>query len=120
MRRLMKNGSGSTKSASGRSRTKVSKAASIWRLVLVLKTRICSPMACAADATSLNVDSAVVALAGLTNTATRVAPGTNARRSSSRLCRQFRGEEIDAGQVAARPREAGDKTKPDRVFVDDE
>jgi hypothetical protein len=34
------------------------------------------------------------------------------------LCRQFPGEEIDTGQAAARTREAGDKTKPDRVFVD--
>ena len=29
-------------------------------------------------------------------------------------------EKIDAGRVAARPGEAGDKTKPDRVFADAE
>ena len=29
-------------------------------------------------------------------------------------------EKIDAGRVAARPSEAGDKTKPDRVFADAE
>ena len=29
-------------------------------------------------------------------------------------------EEIDAGRVAARPSEAGDKTKPDRVIADTE
>ena len=36
------------------------------------------------------------------------------------LCRQLTIEKIDPCQVAARPGEAGDKTKPDRVFVDDE
>src|SRR5262249_1458313 len=34
------------------------------------------------------------------------------------LCRQLALEKIDAGQVAARPGEACDKTEPDRVFVD--
>ena len=41
----MKKGSGPTKSASGRSRTNVAKAASISRLVLALKIWICSPIA---------------------------------------------------------------------------
>ena len=36
------------------------------------------------------------------------------------LCRQLSIEKIDPCQVAARPGEAGDKTKPDRVFGDDE
>ena len=36
------------------------------------------------------------------------------------LCRQLGSEKIDACQVAARPGEAGDKTKLDRVFGDDE
>ena len=36
------------------------------------------------------------------------------------LCRQLGIEKIDPCQVAARPGEAGDKTKPDRVFADDE
>jgi hypothetical protein len=36
------------------------------------------------------------------------------------LCRQLRGEEINAGQVAARPGEARDQTKPDWVFGDHE
>ena len=57
-RRLLKKGSLPTKSASGRSRTKVAKAASISRLVLALRTWICSPMARAAASTSLNVVSA--------------------------------------------------------------
>jgi ABC transporter substrate binding protein len=47
-RRLRKKGSGLTKSASARSRTDVAKAASISRLVLALRTWICSPMARAA------------------------------------------------------------------------
>ena len=81
----MKKGSPPTKSASGRSRTKVAKAALISRLVLALKTWICSPMARAAASTSLNVVSVVAALAGLTSTATRTAPGTSSRRSSSRF-----------------------------------
>ena len=51
-------GVGSTKRASGRSRTKDAKAASISRLVLALRTWICSPIARAADSTSLNVVSA--------------------------------------------------------------
>ena len=58
-RRLMKKASRPTKSASGRSRTKVAKAASISRLVLALRTWICSPMARAAASMSLNVVSVV-------------------------------------------------------------
>ena len=34
------------------------------------------------------------------------------------LCRQVSIEKIDPGRVAARPCEAGDKTKPDRVIAD--
>ena len=74
-----------TKRASGRSRTKVAKAALISRLVLALTTWICSPMARAAVPASRTVDSAGVALAGSTSTATRVAAGTSSRRSSSRF-----------------------------------
>ena len=42
-------------------------------------------MARAAGSTSLNVVSVFAALAGLTSTATRAAPGTSSRRSSSRF-----------------------------------
>src|SRR5262249_6601092 len=45
LRRLTKNGSGPTKSASGRSRTKLAKAALISPLVPALRTWICSPIA---------------------------------------------------------------------------
>ena len=34
------------------------------------------------------------------------------------LCRQLGVEKVDTRQVAARPREARDETKPDRVFAD--
>jgi hypothetical protein len=42
--------------------------------------------------------------------------GTKSCRSRSR--RQLSIEKIDPGRVAARPGEAGDKTKPDRVIAD--
>jgi hypothetical protein len=64
---------------SGRSRTKVPKAASISRLLLALRNWICNPMARAADGAASNVVSAFAGLAGLTSTATRVAPGTSSR-----------------------------------------
>src|SRR5262245_28013893 len=65
--------------------TSVANAASISRVVLALRTWICSPMAGAAAATSLNIDSVYVALVGLTSTAMRTAAGTTSRRSSSRF-----------------------------------
>ena len=73
------------KRASGRSGTKVAKAASISRLVLPLRTWICNPMVRAAGSTSRNVVSVFVVLAGLTSTPTRVAVGTSSRSSSSRF-----------------------------------
>jgi len=48
------------------------KAALISRLVLALRTWICSPMARAAGSKFLNVVSVLVALAGLTRTAIQV------------------------------------------------
>ena len=50
-----------------------------------MRTWICNPMARAAVSTSRNVAAVTVALAGLTSAATRMAEGTNARRSSSRF-----------------------------------
>src|SRR5262249_5359116 len=55
------------------------------RLVLALSTWSCNPMARAADCTSLNVASVLVALAGLTSTAIRATAGTSSRRSFSRF-----------------------------------
>src|SRR5262245_30843264 len=63
-RRLIKKASRPTNAASGRSRTKVAKAASISRPVLALSTWICSPIARAAVSASLKVFSAALALAG--------------------------------------------------------
>jgi hypothetical protein len=83
--RVAKNVSMPTKTASGRSRTNVAKAASISRLVLARRTWICSPMARPADCTSLNVVSIIGPLAGLTSTTIRAAPGTISRKSSSRF-----------------------------------
>ena len=68
-----------------RSRASVVKATSISRLVSALSTWTCSPMARAPADASLTVDSEVVALEGLTSTATRVAAGTISRRSSRRF-----------------------------------
>ena len=119
-RRLVKKGSAPTKRASGRSRARVAKAASISRLVLALRTWICSPMARAAASTSRNVVSVFAALAGLTSTATRAGCGHQLAQEFQPLCHQLATEKIDPRQVAARPGEAGDKTEPDRVFGDDE
>ena len=96
------------------------KAASISPIVVALRIWICSPMVGAACCASRNVGSAIEALAGLTSTATRAALGTSSWSSRSRLADHLGGEKIDAGCVAARPGEAGDKTEPDRVFADTE
>ncbi len=109
-----------TKRASARSRTKLAKAALISPLVLALKTWICSPMARAADCTSLNVNSTVEALAGLTSTATRAACGHQLTQQLQPLRRQLNREKIDTCQVAAGLGEARNKTELDRVFADDE
>ena len=53
-------------------------------------------------------------IAGLTSTPMRIALGTNSCRSPSRLVTTS-AEKIDAGRVATRSGEAGDKTKLDRV-----
>jgi hypothetical protein len=71
--------------ASGRSRTKSAKAASMSLLLLVLKAWIRNRVPCAAASTSRNVDAVPSELPGSTSTATRVAPGTSSSRSSSRL-----------------------------------
>ena len=90
------------------------------RLVLALRTLICSPMPRAAASTSFNVVSVVPTFDGLTSTAIRAAAGTISRRSSSRFAANSAVNKIDPGQVAARPGEAGDKPELYRVFGDDE
>ena len=61
----------------------------------------------------------IAALAGLTSTAMRAAAGTSSRSSSSRFAANSSLRKLIAGQVAARPGEARDKTKPDRVVADE-
>ena len=58
------------------------------------------------------------ALAGLTSTANASGRWHQLTQEFQPLCHQLADEKIDACQVAARPGEAGDKTKPDRVFAD--
>jgi hypothetical protein len=43
-------------------------------------------------------------------------PGHELAQEFQLLCHQLKTEKIDAGGIAARPGEAGDKTEPDRVF----
>ena len=66
-----------------------------------------------------SVISAIGTLAGLTSKATRTTRAQLAQESEP-LCVQLGVEKIDAGHVAARPGEAGDKTKLDRVIADGE
>jgi len=113
---VLKYGSPVTKSASGRSRTKVAKAASISRPVLALRTRICSPMVQAAPSSSFSVASAA-GLSGLVSTATRAVPGTSSRKSS-KFCVQLCSKRGDTCHVATRPRQAHHKTEGDRIFGD--
>jgi len=72
-RRLVKNPSGPTNKASGRSRARAAKAASISPIVVAFRIWIFNPSAGAASCTSRNVDSVFEALAGLTSTAIRTA-----------------------------------------------
>jgi hypothetical protein len=70
-----------------------------------------------ASSAALTVDSVFEQLPdGLTNTATRLTTGTRPREFKS-LCRQLGAEEVDTRQIAARPREAREETKPDGVFA---
>ena len=76
------------------------------------------PIVRAALCTSRTVTSGVGPV-GLMSTASRVAPGT-VRVETPNVSPPLRRQEIDAGQVATRPGEARDETKPDRVFGDEE
>ena len=108
-----------TKSASGRSRANVAKAALISRLVLARTTWTCSPMARAAGSTSRNVVS-VFCRGRIDEHGHTRRCGHQLTQQLQPLCRQLGSEKIDPCQVAARPGEAGDKTEPDRVFADSE
>src|SRR6516165_3062946 len=119
-RRPLKNASWPTNTASGRSRPNAAKAASISRLVLALKIWSCSPMARPAASTSRKVICALALLAELTSTATRTGRRQHFAQQLKPLCRQFETQQIDAGQIPPRARQAGNETKLDRVFGDRE
>ena len=116
----MKNGSLLTKRASGRSRPNVAKAALISLLVLALRTWICSPMAPAAACSSLSVEFGTHGIGWIDEHRQPSRPGHQLAQEFQPLCPQFGADKIDPCQVAARPGETRDKTKPDRVFADDE
>src|SRR5262249_13184800 len=82
--------------------------------LLALKTWTCRLMERVAVSTSFNLGS-VFGLAGLTRTATRVRPGTNSRKNSSRFAANSVVKKLTC-QVSAGPREAGDETDADRVL----
>ena len=86
-------------------------------MVPAWRTWMRNPMARAAGSRSFKTASVLVALAGLTSTATRVAPGTNSCRSSSRFATSSK---IGPRRVAGGAGKAGDQTEPDRVVVNGE
>ena len=113
-----------TKRASGRSRARVAKAASISRIVVALRIWICSPMARAASCTSRNVVSALGALAGLTSTATRTALGTSSCRSRSRLAATSWAKKLmpvalppGRARLATRPSLTGSSPTPKTIGI---
>jgi hypothetical protein len=77
-------------------------------------------MAGAASWTSRKIESAIEALAGLMSHGDTNSFGHHVMKESEPLGCHLRAEEVDAGHVAARPGEAGDKTKLDRVEGDAE
>ena len=80
-----KNASPAMKRASERSCARVTKAASISRLVVAFSTWSCSPKVRAGSCTSRNVVSVIESLVGLRSTPTRTAFGSSVCRSASRL-----------------------------------
>jgi hypothetical protein len=102
------------KRTSGRSRIKLAKAESISRLVLALRTWICSPMTRAAGSTSLNVIS-VFGIGWVDEHSNTSGCGHQLAQEFEPLCYQLSRENIDTCQVAAWPGKVGDKTEPDRI-----
>src|SRR5262245_20665830 len=115
-RRLKKKGPPLINSASGCSLARAAKAVSISVMVLALKTRICKPPALAAPSKSLRLAAAIVGSAGLRSTAMRFGGGHKLTQEFQPLACQLGAKKVDSGQVATGPRDAGDKTEPDRVF----
>ena len=90
-RRLLKNGSGLTSSASGSSWASAAKAASISPSVLAFSTlELSAPSARAAACDVSQSDAVAVGLLGLTRKAIVAAVGTSSRSSSSRFAASVR------------------------------
>ena len=91
-------------------------AALISRPVVALKIWICGPMARAAASTSANDRPGLRGICRIDEHADTNRSGHKLPQKPKLLCPQLTSEKIDPCQVAARPSEADDKTKPDRVF----
>ena len=117
-RRLMKNGSGADQERVGALRAQVAKAASMSRSVLRgQEFRPAARWPKPPPAGRVIMVSAV-RIVGIDSTAKRAAPGTSSCSSPSRFGHELRVHGNDAGDVAARPVEAGDETQPDRVAAE--
>ena len=75
----------------------------------------CSPRSRAASCTSANCVPANSGSLGLTSSANIPAPGTSSCSSPSPFGADSASNQLIAGHVAARPVEAGDQARPDRV-----
>src|SRR6516225_11046017 len=112
-RRVPKNESANTKSASARSRAIVEKAASISSLVLAMRTMSCSPSTRAAASRSLTLEPVLMASVGLASTAIR----DELVQKPKPFCSQLADKKVYTGGVAARSAETCHKAKPDRVIA---
>src|SRR5262249_44046651 len=121
---LWENASPATKRASGRSRSRVAKAASISPIVVALRIWICRPMAGAASCTICNWDSVDEAFAGLRSTATRTALGTKSCRSRSRFAANSTASQLmpvrlppGRARLATRPSLPGSSPTPNTIGI---
>ena len=103
--------------ASSRSRTMVAKAASISRLLLALRTAICSPERARRIRRVSQRGLAIACWSGLTSTAIANRLGHQLVQQPQPLRHHLGGEEINAGRIAARPGKAGDQAELDRVVA---
>ena len=117
---LRRSGSPPTTERIGRSRTNVAKAASISRLVLALNDLDLQPDGARRR---LHVSQRGLGSRGIGRIdehGDTSGPGTSSCSNSSRFALKLDCQMIEPGDIAARPSEAGDKTKPDRVVGDHE
>ena len=99
---------------------KVAKAASISPLVLALRSRSAARGSAPLPAPLVNMVSVVRSIGRIDEHGNRAACGTKLVQQPQPLCHQLSVEKIDAGGVAARPGEARDQAKLDRVVADAE